>query len=220
MIGKAMVGTGIAAGSIGLGVALGSYAGQTEGNAQTGALAGAGTGLAVGTAGIVASQNLGGIAKGVGKGVIGLGKGAYGFVTNPAVHQAALQGAQAIGGGVLAAGLGTAKAVGSVAPVMALKAGAKYGSIASGVFRVNPAFKEGTSGQMLKFTKRGAALFGAGVVGKMAWDGFKAVNDSKVGASDGQITSATPNPPIYSSQMRNAGATGDLAFAMHAQRNG
>lgn len=223
MIGKALVGLGVGATTVGMGAAAGAYQGQTEGNAGTGAAVGATVGLGLGVGAVAAGLNADKIVAGVGDKAIKLGTKAYEFAASGALKEMAIGGAKAVGAGAKAIGGTTAMTAGVVAPVAAvtaLKAGAKYGNIATGMFRVNPDFLTKESGRMLNFTKRGATMVGVGAIGSMVAGGVKAFNDSKAGMSDGQVTRATPNGAAYSSQMRNAGATGDLAFAMRAQRHG
>lgn len=223
MIGKALMGTGVTALTVGMGAAAGAYQGQTEGNAATGATVGgiAGLGLGVGT--VAVGLNSQKIAGGIGDAAIKVGAKAYSFVESGGLKDvgvAAINGAKTVGASTLYGGYKAVEAATPVASTMALKAGAKYGNIATSMFRVNPDFLTKESGRMLNFTKRGAAMFGVATVAGMGVSGVKAFNQSKVGVSDGQVTSATPNGAAYSSNMRNAGATGDLAFAMRAQRNG
>lgn len=223
MLGKALLGTGVGAVAVGMGAAAGAYSAQTEGNAMQGAIVGGGVGLGLGVGAVAVGANAGNIASGLGKGAMSLGKKAYTFATSEAgkkVAMGALNGVKTVGAGTAAVGIGAVKAVTPVATTMALKAGAKYGNIAASMFEINPAFLAKESGRMLNLTKRGAALIGVGTVGSMVAGGVKAFNTAKAGASDGQITTATPNGAAYSMQMRDAGATGDLAFAMRAQRNG
>lgn len=223
MLGKALIGLGVGATSVGMGAAAGAYQGQTEGNAATGATIGGVVGLGLGVGAIATGLNADKIVAGVGSAVVGAGTKAYEFAASGALKEMAIGSAKAIGTGAKAVGGVAASTVGVAAPiagVAALKAGAKYGNIATGMFKVNPDFLSKDSGRMLNLSKRGTAMVGVGAIGSMVAGGVKAFNDSKAGVSDGQVTRATPNASAYSSQMRNAGATGDLAFAMRAQRHG
>lgn len=223
MIGKALIGAGIGTLTAGMGAAAGAYAGQTEGDAKSSATFGATVGLGVGVGAVAIGANASTIATGIGEKAIALGTKAYEFAESGGLKKAGVatfNGAKNVGAGALYGGAKTVGAATPVAATMALKAGAKYGNIAASMFRVNPDFLAKESGRMLNFTKRGAAMFGAATVAGLGISGVKAFNDSKIGVSDGQVTRATPNGAAYSSNMRNAGATGDLAFAMRAQRNG
>lgn len=223
MIGKALVGLGMGATSVGMGTAFGAYQGQTEGNAAGGAAVGATVGLGLGVGAVATALNGGKIASGIGSAAVNIGAKAYNFAEAGGIQKvgsAAFKGAKVAGSTTLKGGYQVAKKVSPVASAVALKAGAKYGNIAASMFQINQDFLTKESGRMLNFSKTGKVVMGVGAVGALAVGGIKAFNQSKIGTSDGQITNATPVAPIYSSQMRNAGATGDLAFAMRAQRNG
>lgn len=223
MLGKALVGTGVAATSIGAGMALGAYAGQTNQDASKGMAIGAGLGLGAGIGAVAIGSNADKIASSVGKGILSTGQKIVDTAKNPAVHEAVKTGVAKAGQTAIQTGAVAGKVAGvaaNVGAVTAIKAGAKYGNIAASMFKVNPNFKTpGSNGGLLKLTKGGVAMIGAGTAISAGVNAFKAFNDAKAGTSDGQVLTATPQA-VRSSNMRNAGATGDLAFAMYAQRRG
>jgi hypothetical protein len=63
----------------------------------------------------------------------------------------------------------------------------------------------------------GATVLAAATVIEGATGAFKEINRIHMGTSDGQVTRATPRIPAY--QM-NAGATGDLVFALNRNKRG
>ena len=231
MLGKALIGLGVGTATLGLGAAAGAYAGQTENNAMTGATVGAATGLGLGVGAIAIGANADKIAGGIGKGVLTLGKKgmklgkkAWGFASSETTQNALIDGAKSVGQGAVRAGKVGAHGVGAAAnigAISAVKAGAKYGNIAASMFKINPDFKnlDGGKGNMFKLTKRGATMVGIGTAVSAGVSAFKAFDGARAGVSDGQVMTATP-VAARSSGMRNAGATGDLAFAMSAQRHG
>ena len=69
----------------------------------------------------------------------------------------------------------------------------------------------------IKLNGRGKIVAaGAALVGGSA-QGVRSYNQKSMGARDGQITGHTPTLPAYAN---NAGATGDLVFALNANRRG
>lgn len=224
MIGKALAITGIGAIGTGVGALTGTYAAQQSNmNGASGAFMGGVTGMGVGVGASALVANSAGIASGIGSKVMSLGARAYDFTASGELGKAGVAALNSAKNTGLTIGGGALKTAGSIAPTastMALKAGAKYGNIAASMFEINPSFLTKESGRMLNFSKTGKVVMGLGTIGAMGISGVKAFNQSKIGVSDGQVTSATPNASAYSSNMRNAGATGDLAFAMRAQRNG
>lgn len=69
----------------------------------------------------------------------------------------------------------------------------------------------------VKMTGLGHTLLWGSTVATAGASIFNAINKSHMGESDGQITRATPRPMSF---QNNAGATGDLVFAMNANRRG
>ena len=224
MIGKALLtGAGVGGLTIGGTMAGAYYGAQTTDNPAPTAIAGGAIGAGIGIGATAIAYNADKITGAVGAGALGIGKKAYDFAAAGGLQNigiGALEGAKTLGSGALYGAGKTAQAVTPVLASGALKAGAKYGNIASSMFRVNPDFLTKDSGRMLNFTKRGLAIGGASVIAGGVMEGFKTFNDAKAGYSDGYVATATPVAPTYNSQVRNAGATGDLAFAMRAQRNG
>lgn len=167
------------------------------------------------------------------KGAIGgaaLGATAGLIATNP-LKTASVVGGVAIGTAELAgaAAIGTAEVAGAatiglgkVAMGTGIYAAQKYGSIAAGAVK-------GIDKLFLKDDKRSSNLLGrklnaAGkglVVGSALFAGakeaFNDFNTNRMGQRDGMITRATPRTPSYAN---NAGATGDLVFAMNKNRRG
>lgn len=69
----------------------------------------------------------------------------------------------------------------------------------------------------VKMTGLGHTLLWGSTIATAGATVFNAMNQAKMGQSDGQITRATPRPMSF---QNNAGATGDLVFAMNANRRG
>lgn len=69
----------------------------------------------------------------------------------------------------------------------------------------------------VKMTGLGHTVMWGSTIAAAGASVFNAVNKVKMGQSDGQITRATPRPMSFEN---NAGATGDLVFAMNANRRG
>lgn len=63
----------------------------------------------------------------------------------------------------------------------------------------------------------GQTVFWGGAAIKGVKDAFQEVNKIRMGTNDGQITRAAPRVPSY---LDNAGASGDLVFALNANRRG
>lgn len=221
MWGKVLTGASVGAATVGMGAASGAYiAAQSDANSATGATVGGAIGLGASVGTIALGANLDKIGKWAGTKALNTGKGLWEYAKSPEAKVMASnvgQKALAIGKTAGAVGLKAGIDTGAVGATMALKAGAKYGNIVSGMFKMNP-MKE-TKGGLLKMTKRGVAMAGVGALAVGSVDAFKNFEAMRAGASDGQVLTATPTM-ARSSSMRNAGATGDLAFAMRAQRHG
>ena len=204
-----MIGKAIITGTSGIGAAaLGSVAGATTAanmpgmNISQGAAIGGAMGLGVGITGGVIATNPVGTAKVAGA-VMEKAGGVY------------LWGAEKIGG----AGLWTAGKIGgmaeAVAPVAAARVMNRGFGLASKLVKPVEDGKFNLLGH--KASALGVAAYaGASVVNGVrgAWDDF---NRNRMGTHDGQVRRATPRTPSYSN---NAGATGDLVFAMNANRRG
>jgi hypothetical protein len=74
-----------------------------------------------------------------------------------------------------------------------------------------------TDTQGVKLTGLGKATLWGGAIGAGVTSAFQEFNESRMGSSDGQVSRATPRTPSYD---LNAGATGDLVFALNANRRG
>lgn len=69
----------------------------------------------------------------------------------------------------------------------------------------------------LEFTKLGKAYIGVGAAAGMINDAWQADKQIRMGQMDTNLRRPSPRVPDYSN---NAGATGDLVFAMHKNRRG
>lgn len=195
------------------GLAGASLGGNTAGaNSQEGIAIGAGIGLAAGGA---VSALAGGIAYAPAKTVgaaMSVAKG---------IGKASIGGAEAIGGAAWKTGAATYKAAGKMsgpANVLGGTAIGKYGSTMAGLGKklVTEDLRESNILKH-KATKLGAGLIiGASVIGGMS-GAFDELNTKRMGQMDTMIHKATPQTPAY---QQNAGATGDLVFAMNANRRG
>lgn len=204
----------------------------------TAALAGAGAGLGyvggaawggntpganmneVGKAGMI-----GGAALGATVGAVGSAIAANPLKTAEAVGGAALVGAEAAG----AAAIGAAEVAGAFtigASKMAAGVGMygmqKYASIGAGatkaidkLFLKDDPRNSNLLGRKLNMAGKGVVVGSALFAG--AKEAFNDFNSNRMGQRDGQITRATPRTPSYEN---NAGATGDLVFAMNRNRRG
>lgn len=207
MIGKAIaIGAAPVIGGV-IGAASGAaWGGNTPGmNISESAQAGMVAGAAIGAVGTVAAMNPLKTGKMLGKVGLGVAEGVGGL---------AIGATEAVGG----AAIGTAKAATSVGVPVATYAAGKYSSIGAGV--LNKTIKPTRNPNNVlghKLTGFGAGLvFGSAVVSG-ATEAFNDFNRNRMGQSDGQITRATPRTPSYAN---NAGATGDLVFAMNKNRRG
>lgn len=226
MIGKAinygLIGAGIGAATIGGSAALGIPTAQTNGNTEVAMGIGGALGLGLGVGTVAMGKNMDKVLAGVGKAAVGTGKVAFGAgkgVVN-AVTGANYSGmAKSIGSRALGIGnatLNVGTGVSSVGISAAAKTASRLGAIGSSMFKVSPG--SGTVVPDIKLSGFGkAAVAGGGIVAaaKGAFDTYESL---KRGANDGQITTATPTTPQYSSQMRDGGATGDLNFSMYRNR--
>lgn len=198
----AMVGAGAGIGYVG-GAAWG---GNTPGSdINSSAAKGAVAGASIGAVGSIVANNplktasvLGGFALGTAELA---GAATIGF--------AEVAGAATIGFGKVATGTG-------------IYAAQKYGSIGAGMVKGIDKFllKDAPKDVNLLGKKLNAAGKGL-VVGSALFAGakeaFNDFNSNRMGQRDGMITRATPRTPSYAN---NAGATGDLVFAMNKNRRG
>ena len=210
---KGLVVTGVT-GAVGIGAATlgGSFAGATVAsnmpgaNISQGAAIGGALGFGIGVVGTAASMAVAANPKGA----IGLAGSAI-----EGIGGAGLLAAEKIGD----AGLWTAGKVGGMAQVVAPVAAARIMNRGFGV--ASKLVKPVEDGKFNLLGHKASALgvaayAGASVVNGVrgAWDDF---NRNRMGTHDGQIRRAAPRTPSYSN---NAGATGDLVFAMNANRRG
>ena len=213
-IGKAI---GVAMPTV-IGVGAGGLAGTSLGgntagaNSKEGAMIGAGIGLAAGGA---ASAVAGSIVYAPAKTAsvaVGAAKG---------IGKASIARAEAIGGAVWSGARTAYKKTGAIAGAGNALGGAaigKYGSTIAGIGR-KLVTEDLRDSNVLKHkaTKLGAGLIvGASVIGGMR-GAFDELNTKRMGQMDTRVQRATPQIPAYD---QNAGATGDLVFAMNANRRG
>lgn len=213
-----MVGKAIAALSLGaVGAGVGSVAGSLLGANTPG------------------SNNISGSSLGaVGGGIAGTVAGA--MIVNPrlvgkaglaaigGVGAAAIGTAEVVGAGAIAAApyVGKAAAVaGSAVGAVGISAATKYGSYGAGFAKslVKPIAEGSTRAGLFGHQLSGfgiSMIAGAGLVSgtKEAFDSF---NRNRMGQMDRNIYRAAPQTPSYAN---NGGATGDLVFAMNANRKG
>lgn len=195
----------------GLGVAgAGVGAGYSAiGNDPSSAVAGAAVGAAVGTAalpfaGAVAGlgyhvannfDKIGSASASVGKGLLNLGRGTVGMLnsTNPWRNP-----------------------IGQMAN-MAQKAAGKLVSHepSTKVWNASKGAMESKGG--LKLTGWGKMAVGVTAVAEGAWKAKEAFETSRMGQMDANIVTATPRIPSYKD---DGGASGDLVFALNANRRG
>lgn len=206
MIGKAI---GLAAAPV-IGAAVGTVAGAAWGGNTPGsdigttAAAGAVAGASMGVAATAIATHPVKTAKAVG--TVGMGVGGVALGLTEAVGAGAIKGAELTG----------AAAINSI-PMVAHGIG-KYASAAAGLG--NKLIKPTNNpNNMLghKMTGLGAGLVVGSALLSGTQEAFNSFNRNRMGQSDGQITRATPRTPSYA---QNAGATGDLVFAMNRNRRG
>ena len=206
---KGLVVTGVT-GAVGIGAATlgGSFAGATVAsnmpgaNISQGAAIGGALGFGIGAVGAATSMAV------AAKAVAANSKGAIGAATSMAAANP--KGAIGAAGSAME-GIGGA----TVAPVVAARVMNRGFGLASKLVKPVEDGKFNLLGH--KASALGVAAYaGASVVNGVrgAWDDF---NRNRMGTHDGQIRRATPRTPSYSN---NAGATGDLVFAMNANRRG
>lgn len=198
------------------------------GAAGLGAVAGAG-------AGALMTQDAEGAAVG---GLIGGAAGAtalpaIGFAAGTAVRGADYMtrggGIAKMGGGILSGAGSMAAGIGAMAsnPSM-LSPISRYGgvgrNIASNFATYTPTYmdydaatKKLTKKGGLKLTGLGKGIIGAGAAVKGIRSGYEALENNRMGQMDPYVHRATPRLPSYAN---NAGASGDLVFAMNANRRG
>lgn len=218
-LGYGALGATIGAATIGSGLGAGYIASQTGSQNAGGAMVAGGAlglGASIGTTAL--AFNLPKVASWAGKTSLGVGTNIYNWAKSDITVEALknygankLNIAKSLGKSALKTGVN----LGSVGALTALKAGAKYGNIATGMFSADPTGKKLFKANV--FGKTAILGGGAVVAGASAVNTF---NQLKRGQSDGEVLRATPQPPVSSSQMRDAGATGDLAFAMRKLRHG
>lgn len=119
----------------------------------------------------------------------------------------------------------TARAIGD--PKTPIKAGMKF---ASGLIDYEPGRQvwNATKGQLekrmpnLKLTGRGKLIVGGGALIASAIRGAGEEQQRRMGKVDTQTTTATPDyqPRQYDTRLDNGGASGDLVFALWANRHG
>lgn len=148
-----------------------------------------------------------------GKSTLNAGKAVLGFGKNVAT-----------GTGKMAAGVATGFALPMVGGAISTSGGAwmpgggyasKTVGFGSKLIDYNPEKHDNLTGS--KVSKLGIAAF----AGTAAVDGtikaYRNYNQRRMGTIDNHVTRATPQTPTYD---LNAGATGDLVFAMNANRRG
>lgn len=227
-----------AAGAIGgtIGSTVGGYAGaalsaQTGGDPYSGMAAGGMiggiAGAGVGLAGTAIARNAGSIIGTAGSKLEDIGFGVAnaiydGTALNIAkgVGKAALGGAKAVGG----LGFNTA-AVGVGVASRAVNTAGFVGSLLTTDYKdsfIRRKLSGASSPEKVnnilgkRFNFAGKVAVGAFAVGSGMVEGFKAHEKYRMGSNDGQVRKATP---VYgSSSMDNAGATGDLVFALNANK--
>ena len=195
------------------GLAGASLGGNTAGaNSKEGVAIGAGIGLAAGGAvSAVAGSMVYAPAK-TASVIVGAAKG---------VGKASIIGAEAIGGAAWSGAKTAYRSAGPIAGAGNVLGGAavgKYGSTMAGIGKklVTEDLRESNILKH-KATKLGAGLIvGASVIGGMR-GAFDELNAKRMGQMDTKTQRATPQVPAYD---QNAGATGDLVFAMNANRRG
>lgn len=74
-----------------------------------------------------------------------------------------------------------------------------------------------TTNSKMSLSKWGYGLVFAGGIAQGAGKAINTFDSSRMGTMDGYVTNATPRVPSYQD---NAGATGDLVFALNANRRG
>jgi len=203
----ALTGAGAGIGYVG-GAAWG---GNTPGsdiqkNATVGAIGGAALGATVGIVGGVAAMNPVKTASVVGGAALGVAETAGAGI---------IGGAEIAGAGIIGF---TTK---GVAP-LAVYGAQKYASIGAGAVKgidkllLKDDLRESNLlGKKLNLAGKGLVYGSALMAG--AKEAFNDFNSNRMGQRDGQITRATPRTPSYAN---NAGATGDLVFAMNRNRRG
>jgi hypothetical protein len=144
------------------------------------------------------------------KGAYSLGSSAVKGIVNKAVNPISTAGASSA-----ASMMGTAAMTAAVPAARMAK-----GIIGMGSKLVN--FNaEADMFSKVKFTGLGKSLIAGSALIKGAAGGFNELNKSHMGTMDGQITRATPRmQPSQPAYAQNAGATGDLVFAMNKNRRG
>jgi len=144
------------------------------------------------------------------KSAVGLGKASYGAAKG--LGSAAF-GAAEIGGG---AALKTAGLAAKTAPIVAgmgLRAGAGLAATSSSLIKADP---KGFMGVTMSGVGKGIFVGGSLLAG--AKQGLDTFNTNRMGQRDGQVTTATPQTPKYN-MLDDAGATGDLVFDLHKNKN-
>ena len=191
----------------------GALTAQSESNPVAGSVIGGIAGGAIGAASAHAIHHPVGTLEIIGAPAYALGSGivksftsgkATNFLENVGMGsvkfgEAALKGVE----------LGTEMGIGVLA-----KTGVRATHMASHFLKADPNEMIG-----YKFNTAGKMLATAGALTKGIVGGFSTFNKLHQGTIEPGIVRATPQP-VYSSMMDNAGATGDLVFALHNNRRG
>lgn len=204
------------AGGVGasIGMAVGSVlAAQSENDPVVGATIGGVAGGAIGSVGALAMHKPGTTLEIIGAPAYALGSG----IVKAVKGGTTLNALESIGAGGVALGNAALKGAitGAEIGVGALaKAGIRATSFASH-------FLKPDANEMIgyKLNAGGKMLVTAGALTKGIVGGFSTFNKIHQGTIEPGLVRATPQP-VYSSMMNNAGATGDLVFALHNNRRG
>lgn len=186
-------------GLMGIGATIGaSVASFSEQDPVIGGVVGG----AVGALGLPAAGVIGGAAFNLGKAAINGAANAAPYVGAAAksVTGVAAGGAMAVGGVMGASALGVVNALGD------------------SMISYKPT-KLNSTGRLsdIKFSGLGKGLIGAGMLATGVKNAASEYQKIKMGQKDNYVTRATPRMPAYNN---NAGATGDLVFALNNLRRG
>lgn len=196
------------------GTAIGSVAAaQTENDPKIGTVVGGVSGAVIGGVSAYALQHPIKTLSAIGTPTYNLGSGIVNFATG-GTAKGLLKG---LGAGATVAGIKIAEGAGTVGEI-ALGAAAKTGIRMAGM--ASSFVKEDANAMLgYKLNAGGKALAVGGAAVKGVADAFTTLNKLHQGAIEPGLVRATPQP-TYSSMMNNAGATGDLVFALHHNRRG
>ena len=207
-------------GSVGGALSVGGFAGAgalaggvlgassgTEFGAGMGALAGG----AIGAAALPAAGMAGGLAT----------EGARRFATGGAIGavDAVSSGAAGLGGAVVGAASVSNMALNPIARYtgMARNLGGKFMDYTPRRWDYNAKADKLTRAGGPKLTGLGKGIIGAGAAVQGVRGAYDALEQSRMGEMDPYVARATPRLPSYAN---NAGASGDLVFALNANRQG